>query len=937
MPENSFPSGASPSGVTDLAQLLYRAARSHAGITIYSEWEETSYKHITYKELVDAALNKASVIKSIPNIRHGKVILLHFSSFEENVLWFWAVVLAGFVPAISTPVPADPERRRIHLAHIRESLQQPIVLTSKHLKGEFENVQYNDLHAVDHPKAFQGDGNGETVPDSVSTMDPTVLMLTSGSSGNAKAVVLSHKQIITSVSAKSAFFDTTDTDIFLNWIGFDHVACLVETHIHAIYVGSEFVHVPAPILMADPRLFLRLIGSHRVTYTFAPHFFLSRLLRTLTTTTADQDGLDISCLRHLVSGGESNTIDTVVALTMALQGYNLQSEVIRPGFGMTETCAGSIYSKACPAYDVATGNPFASLGKPIPGIRMRIMDAMGHEATTGNIGDLQVKGPLVFREYYNNPKATTAAFTDDGWFITGDRASLDGEATLNIAGREQESINLNGVKYFPNEIETALDEATIAGLTLSYTIVFSIRPSPLLEEEICVIYHPTYDPKDTATRVETARQIVAVVGTHTTCKPKHIVPLPKVFLHKSALGKLSRTKIRAAFEGGVYDEYEDSKDIDVIEFKASQRVKPANATEHSVLLALRNVLYVPEEELGVNDSLFEFGVTSLNLFALKRQIEKALDILHPIPVGVLMTFPTIRGIANEVINFHQGSMVRYDPVVPLHTSTLSRRPPLWLVHPGSGDVLVFVALAKSLSDRTVYGLRTKGLNTDGDYFASIADIADCYVEKIRQNQPNGPYAIAGYSLGSTVAFEITKRLEALGDRVAFLGILDSPPHIKRLIEKLEWNDVLLNVAYFLELISEEFSVSREADLHHMSSDQALDFIMDCAQGARLEALAIDKERLRKITDVTNAFGQAGKKYEPDGAVQAMDVFWVTPLMTVAGSRQEWMDEHLIQWKEFSVEPPRYHECEGMHSKMLNSEYVAHFQQRLKSAMIARGI
>ena len=208
---------------------------------------------------------------------------------------------------------------------------------------------------------------------------------------------------------------------------------------------------------------------------------------------------------------------------------------------------------------------------------------------------------------------------------------------------------------------------------------------------------------------------------------------------------MSRTKIRAAFEGGVYDEYEDSKDIDVIAFKAAQREKPANATEHSVLLALRSVLYVPEEELGVNDSLFEFGVTSLNFFALKRQIEKALDILHPIPVGILMTFPTIRGIANEVINFHQGSMVRYDPIVPLHTSTLSRKPPLWLVHPGSGDVLVFVALAKSLSDRTVYGLRTKGLDTDGDYFASIADIADCYVEKIRQHQPNGPYAIAGYS------------------------------------------------------------------------------------------------------------------------------------------------------------------------------------------------
>ena len=318
MPEDVLPSGISPLGVTNLPQMLYRAAGSRAGISIYSEWEETSCKHITYKELLDAALDKASLVKSIPNIGHEKVILLHFSSFEENVLWFWAVVLAGFLPAVSTPVPADLERRRIHLGHILEMLQQPIVLTSKQLKGEFESVQNDDLYAVDHLKAFKGCKNGELVLKGVSAMDPAVLMLTSGSSGTAKAVALSHKQIISS--------DTTDADTFLNWIGFDNVASLVETHIHAIYVGSEFVHVPAPTLMADPRVFLRLIAAHRVTYTFAPHFFLARLLGTLRSTTAVQDGLDLSCLRHLISGGESNTVDTVVALTKALQGYKLKGK-----------------------------------------------------------------------------------------------------------------------------------------------------------------------------------------------------------------------------------------------------------------------------------------------------------------------------------------------------------------------------------------------------------------------------------------------------------------------------------------------------------------------------------------------------------------------------------------------------------------------------------
>ncbi len=72
-------------------------------------------------------------------------------------------------------------------------------------------------------------------------------------------------------------------------------------------------------------------------------------------------------------------------------------------------------------------------------------------------------------------------------------------------------------------------------------------------------------------------------------------------------------------------------------------------------------------------------------------------------------------------------------------------------------------------------------------------------------------------------------------------------------------------------------------------------------------------------------------------VQAMDVFWVTPLQSVAGSRREWMDNHLIQWKDFSAQPPCFHECDGSHSRMLNPEYVDSFQKILKSAMAARGV
>ena len=246
----------------------------------------------------------------------------------------------------------------------------------------------------------------------------------------------------------------------------------------------------------------------------------------------------------------------------------------------------------------------------------------------------------------------------------------------------------------------------------------------------------------------------------------------------------------------------------------------------------------------------------------------------PIPVGVLLTTPTIRGIADKLDRHAQDAEDDYSPVVPLQSNTASAKTPLWLIHPGSGDVLIFVKLAHYFSERTVYGLRTRGLNTglaDTNYFTSMEETADTYVRSIKKHQPKGPYALAGYFLGSTVAFEISKRLEATDDEVASLGLFDSPPHMRELIEKFEWLDVLLSVTYFLELISEHFSVSTGEDMRQRSADQALDFVMSHEPRERLEALEIDKTRLRKLTDVTNAFGLAGKKYDPVGSIRRADV------------------------------------------------------------------
>lgn len=183
-----------------------------------------------------------------------------------------------------------------------------------------------------------------------------------------------------------------------------------------------------------------LVHKHRVSYTFAPNFFLASLKQALfgvdDVTLID---FDLSCMKTLMCGGEANVVKTLADLTEALHQFGARGEFLRPGFGMTKICAAAVYGRDCPSYELQRGLEFSSVGACIPGIEMRIMKEEGEleggrEAETGEIGHLQVSGPIVFREYYHNPKATQDSFTHDGWFKTGDKVYIDDQGNLNPTG-----------------------------------------------------------------------------------------------------------------------------------------------------------------------------------------------------------------------------------------------------------------------------------------------------------------------------------------------------------------------------------------------------------------------------------------------------------------------------------------------------------------------
>ena len=228
--------------------------------------------------------------------------------------------------------------------------------------------------------------------------------------------------------------------------------------------------------------------------------------------------------------------------------------------------------------------------------------------------------------------------------------------------------------------------------------------------------------------------------------------------------------------------------------------------------------------------------------------------------------------------------------------------PLWLVHPASGNVLAFLPLARTIQDRPLYALTARGLGDNEKLFPSIAEMSDTYYEHLKRTQPECPYALTGYSLGTTVAFELAKGLEANGDQVALYAALDSPPHVIPLVEHLDWVAAAVLVSYFLELIPQDRVPELTEAFRGLSKTDTVKALLQVARPENLGALNLDAQQLLAIVNVTDNFGSMAKVYEPEGDVSRMDVFYCTPLHSVESGREKWISGHLAKWQDFRDSP-----------------------------------
>jgi acyl-CoA synthetase (AMP-forming)/AMP-acid ligase II/thioesterase domain-containing protein len=904
-----------------VSQLLENAAATYPrrGIHCYPLSELNSSRWMSYEELHMVARVNAGFLNGLDGFSKGMIILLHFEDHLDNIVWLWSTLYAECIPALSTALPQVSEHCKSHISHLKTILEDPLCLTRSSLVGQFPEDNGLRMLPVDSLSR-----TARTQPisdiDIKGHSEIALLMLTSGSTGNAKAVCLTHHQIATSLRGKSLMLPVENDLSFLNWIRLDHVGSLIEIHMHALFVGADQVQIQSADILRNPILFLEKISEHRVARTFAPNFFLAELSCVLDLENHSSK-LDLSCLQYIVSGGEANVIEMCLRLSQSLQKYQAGTDVIVPGFGMTETCAGSIYNTSCPSYDSANHYEFASVGLCVPGIEIRLSGE----------SDLELKGPIVFSRYYNNPTATAEAFTSDGWFKTGDTAMIDNSGKLSLTGRTKEVIAINGLKHSPQEIETAVEEENIDGIIAGCVICLPIRPPGAQTEQPLVLYVPSHEAMDVkatwAVFLAITRKVLLVCGARPA-----ILPLKKEQMQRTSLGKVSRSKLRKALEDGHFRTQEIESNNAITAYQNEIWSAPANEVEEAILHELQLLLGVPAVTINLEAPMIQIGLTSVSLIILKRRIEIRLQI-DEIPLITMLNHPSIRELARAI--HYTEEPHHYNPVVTL--SPNGTKTPLWLFHPGVGEILVFLGLAKFFHDRPVHALRASGFNPGEPFFKDISECVTVYWKAIKQLQPHGPYALAGYSYGSMLAFEVAKLLTKDGDNVDFLGCFNLPPHIKTRMRQLDWVNCLLHLSFFLDVISEEVSEQIQPTMRSLSPTEAVAYIMGVGSHSRVTELSLTSEKLEHWSHLAFGLQNMASNYEPEGTVENMDVFYCNPLAVVASDKAEWLKDHLSKWRDFAATDVRYHDVEGSHYTMLLPNHVRSFQATLQRALASRGL
>lgn len=681
------------------------------------------------------------------------------------------VGLLGILKAGGAYVPLDPDLPSTRQQFIIDDAGVSVIVTTTvgftSLTGGCLLVSADaSAHAIESELASPETTVNETCP--------VYLLYTSGSTGQPKGVIVEHRHLANYVQAVVTAYgleaggqfamlqplsvDSTQIALFpvLGWGGTIHMISR-ERSLDAVSLADWLEHHPAD--------FLKIAPSH-----LAALLTVSRAERLLPA-------------KALILGGESLHWSLVARLTELQPKCSIWNH-----YGPTETTvgvltypvnlAGDKYGQHCATVPV---------GRPLANCTCYILDKRGELVPRGVVGELYIGGRGVSRGYLKRPDLTDERFLADPFVITpgariyrtGDFVRLLPGGEIEFLGRKDGQVKIRGMRIEIGEIEATL-----------------LKHPEIAESVVVLQSSPVGDP-----------QLVAYIVPNRKCHPSseclrsflsERLPeamRPVAFLIVDTLprtphGKLDRKALPPVMPAAIGHSTND--------------LLPRTPLEEQLTKIWCDLLGL--KQVGIHENFFDLGGHSLLAVRLFARIESSLG--RKLPLAVLFQHGTISHIAKLLANSSPPTEVA--TAIPLQIGEEGGT--LFLLPSITGEALFSKAMIDVLGKRfSVIGIQPALVPQNTEHFRDFRTTARHYVNALRSYQPHGPYALAGFSYGGMMAFEVACLLVEVGEKVNLLAVIDTGPgnrgvkprfnhHVRKL------SRILFNLPYWLREEYQQFSM-----------------------------------------------------------------------------------------------------------------------------------
>ncbi|OKH46951.1 non-ribosomal peptide synthetase [Calothrix sp. HK-06] len=709
---------------------------------MFTNWSKSIPEHVairmsertwSYSELSKSADSLAKLLLSY-GVKQGEVVAVLGSRSFGLIASMMGVLMSG-----GTLLTVDP--------NLPTSRQQVMLTEAKAKYLLYIGTQHDSLNTTHYQVIcvnpdtaatnIKRDTCQITLPQ-ISADDAAYVFFTSGTTGVPKGVLGRHSGLAHFLTWQRQTFGVNpqDRSAQLTGLSFD----VVLRDVFLPLTSGATLCLPASGDELEPAKILSWLEREQISLLHTvPSLAQSWLVNV-------PSGVSLQSLRYIFFAGEPLK-DTLVRHWRDLLG----GEIINL-YGPTETTLAKCYHRVI-GDELKSVQP---VGSPLPQTQALVLSENNQLCGMGEPGQIVIRTPFRSLGYINASQENQNKFIKNPFrndeqdliYYTGDRGRYCPDGFLEILGRLDRQVKINGVRIELREIETQLEQHP----AVRSVVVVAREDQP--GNRRLVAYIVSQEKQCTVDELRrTLREKL----------PKYMIP--SVFVMLDTLPLTANGKIN----------HQALPIPDQIKQIEETFVAPRNQLESQMRQIWEEVLGI--QNIGIKDNFFDLGGHSLLAVSLFTQIEKKFGV--SIPLATLFKSGTVESLA-KIVSQQEQTEISWSSLVKIKTS--GSKPPLFCIHPLGGEIFCYYDLAPHLgAEQPVYGLQPQGLDGKQTPYTRIEDMASHYIQEIQTVQPNGPYYLMGYSFGGAVAFEMAQQLLKLGQKVAFLCVLDScrPGYSKR--------------------------------------------------------------------------------------------------------------------------------------------------------------